>query len=305
MFCKHNYRYTQGHFYCTKCGRKSYKKYRSGRKNNNTAYVAAAGIGIAIVVIAVVLFQNYNVTIGNQKIDATIPVKTLEDKFDEIYNTIPAEKIQEAFNDMQEKFPIKIEPKEGNNQAKLMDCTSYKREYLRSHENSPRTEDDSVAMLTDAFNAVQKTKACEKYNKMIEMQQKSQASVTSTPVSNVFLHGMMVPAWTGPDGVLHDKPAITGTFTIEKIIVSEKEHYKTLSVALNIKAENLELDDIVFISPNSITLKNQNGKIYSNQPRECSSPLSYQIYGKTGPDLRATVCYDVEKQFDKFDVLFS
>ncbi|NDF34683.1 MAG: hypothetical protein EB154_02250, partial [Nitrosopumilaceae archaeon] len=73
MFCKHNYRYTQGHFYCTKCGRKSYKKYRSGRKNNNTAYVAAAGIGIAIVVIAVVLFQNYNVTIGNQKIDATIP----------------------------------------------------------------------------------------------------------------------------------------------------------------------------------------------------------------------------------------
>ncbi|NDF30041.1 MAG: hypothetical protein EB150_07570 [Nitrososphaeria archaeon] len=140
---------------------------------------------------------------------------------------------------------------------------------------------------------------------MIEMQQKSQASVTSTPVSNVFLHGMMVPAWTGPDGVLHDKPAITGTFTIEKIIVSEKEHYKTLSVALNIKAENLELDDIVFISPNSITLKNQNGKIYSNQPRECSSPLSYQIYGKTGPDLRATVCYDVEKQFDKFDVLFS
>lgn len=33
MFCKHNYRYTQGHFYCTKCGHRSYKERRSGRKN--------------------------------------------------------------------------------------------------------------------------------------------------------------------------------------------------------------------------------------------------------------------------------
>lgn len=256
-------------------------------------------------VIAIALFQNYDVTIGNQRVDPTISVKALEEKFNEIYETMPAEKIQEAFNDMQEKFPIKIEPKEENNQAKLMDCASYKREYLRSHENSPRTEDDSVAMLTDAFNAVQKTKACEKYNKMIEMQQKSQATVTSTPISNVFLHGMQVPAWTGPDGVLHDKPAIVGTFTIEKVIVSENQYYKTLSVALNIKAENLQLDDVVFISANSFTLKNQNGKIYSNQAKKCSSPLSYQIYGKTGPDLRVIVCYDVEKQFDKFDVIFS
>ncbi len=264
----------------------------------------ATGIGITVVVIAIVLFQNYDVTIGNQRIDPTITIKTLEQKFDEVYDTIPAEDIQLALNEMQEKFPIKIEPKGSSNQAKLMDCASYKREYLKSYENLPKSEDNVVAMLADAFNAVQKTKACEKYNKMLEMQQETQGTVTTSPVSNVFLHGMLVPAWTGPDGVVHDEPPIVGTFAIEKIIVSEKEHYQTLSIALNIKAENLQLDDVVFISPHSFTLKNQNGKIYSNQSKECSSPISYQISGKRGPNLKVIVCYDVEKQFDKFDVLY-
>ena len=120
----------------------------------------------------------------------------------------------------------------------------------------------------------------------------------------MFLHGMMVPPWTGPDGITHDKPPIVGIFSIEKIIVSEKEYYRIISINLNIKAENLELGDMVFLSPIAFTLKSEQGKVYVNQPKECSSPISYQITGKTGPNLSVLVCYEVEKELDKFDVFF-
>jgi len=46
-FCKHNYAFTQGYFYCTKCGHRNYgRTYR--RKKNRKIALAVFGIVIAV-----------------------------------------------------------------------------------------------------------------------------------------------------------------------------------------------------------------------------------------------------------------
>lgn len=286
-------------------GRRDGRNYSRNRNKKNTNKVyAAIVIAVIAVVVAVVINENYDVTIYEQKVGEFIPVATIEKTFKDMYEKIPVESIENAFSDISDALPIKITAKPETLESKLKDCSVYEKNYLESYKNVKTTPDNTAAMLGDALTQVQKTRACEQYNKQIQMQQASQGIVTSEPVSNVFLHGMMVPPWTGPDGVTHDKPPIVGTFSIEKIILSEKEYYRIISINLNIKAENLELGDTVFLSPIDFTLENEKGKKYVNQPQECSSPLTYQITGKTGSNLSVIVCYEVEKEFDRFDVFF-
>lgn len=55
MFCKHNYVYTQGHFYCTKCGHRTYGKSHKKRQ------VRKIGIGVTLVtVVGIIGFLSVN-----------------------------------------------------------------------------------------------------------------------------------------------------------------------------------------------------------------------------------------------------
>jgi uncharacterized protein YkwD len=48
MFCRHSYRYTQGHFYCVKCGHRTYKEYAKRRSSGKKFIIAGILAVIAI-----------------------------------------------------------------------------------------------------------------------------------------------------------------------------------------------------------------------------------------------------------------
>ena len=52
MYCRHNFRYTQGHFYCTKCGKQSYRNY--SRRNGH-----GKKIGFGIVIVFLIFFAGF------------------------------------------------------------------------------------------------------------------------------------------------------------------------------------------------------------------------------------------------------
>lgn len=56
MFCKHNYQYTQGHFYCTKCGRRTYGQHTSRRTNKRWIWIGI--VVIVIFIIGIIIQQN-------------------------------------------------------------------------------------------------------------------------------------------------------------------------------------------------------------------------------------------------------
>lgn len=67
--CNHNYVYTQGHFYCTKCGKRTYGKSRKKRQ------IKKIGIGIILVSIAGIvgfLFVNGVFEINPENLEETI-----------------------------------------------------------------------------------------------------------------------------------------------------------------------------------------------------------------------------------------
>lgn len=60
MFCKHNYVYTQGHFYCTKCHHRTHKE-KYGKRHGRKKQIKKMGIGIAIVsVLGIIGFMFIN-----------------------------------------------------------------------------------------------------------------------------------------------------------------------------------------------------------------------------------------------------
>lgn len=87
MFCKHNYRYTQGHFYCTKCGHRSYKEYTSRRTNKNWVWVGI--IAVIIVGGGIIVIQNnidFFTNISQTKRSDDAPTFSTSEDFDIVKN---------------------------------------------------------------------------------------------------------------------------------------------------------------------------------------------------------------------------
>ena len=97
MGCSHNYVYTQGHFYCTKCGKKSY-----GRSYKKKQGKKIAGITI-VLVIGIMGFLLYNRTLEfNQK--------NLEKSIDSIIDEVPQiDKLQTKIEEITEGIVKRIE----------------------------------------------------------------------------------------------------------------------------------------------------------------------------------------------------
>lgn len=105
------------------------------------------------------------------------------------------------------------------------------------------------------------------------------------------------------DNVLIDRNGVKyGEFSVQNVRVTEKEFYKIITIDIHIKVKNLELENMVLISPKNTVLINENGKSYYQQPNECSTPLLYEMKGKTGPNGAYSTCFSVEKEFDNFKV---
>lgn len=108
MICHHNYVYTQGHFYCTKCGKRTYgRTYR--RKKSRKIGLGISGAIIAGV--ALFLFANNMIEINREDIQKTIQdipqeiQKTSETTKDIVTET--SSKLKETIDKNLESPPIK------------------------------------------------------------------------------------------------------------------------------------------------------------------------------------------------------
>jgi len=63
-----------------------------------------------VILVAIIINTNNDVTVNNQKIDEIIPVESLGKTVDDIFESIPVESFEETFDDITEIIPIKIEP---------------------------------------------------------------------------------------------------------------------------------------------------------------------------------------------------
>lgn len=165
--CKHNFEYSQGRFQCSKCGKIASEK--QFKRNHNKSYVTIVIIGLVIIG-GIYTYANYDIKVDEQKFDQMIPLKMVEQKFDELYETIPTESIQSTLQNFADSIPINIEEKTLTLEDRLMDCSKYKKEYLESYQNVKTTGDSMSAMIGDSLAGVQKTRACEEYNKQIRLQ---------------------------------------------------------------------------------------------------------------------------------------
>jgi len=115
-----------------------------------------------------------------------------------------------------------------------------------------------------------------------------------------------------------------GTVTVKNIQVDEKEFYKVIHLNIQIKVNNLALEDSASIDPNSIELVNEKGKTYlptnvdctvpdggavgDGRPcfyaeNECGKPVwPFLIYGTKGGIGEYHPCFRVEKEFSNFTV---
>ncbi len=107
------------------------------------------------------------------------------------------------------------------------------------------------------------------------------------------------------DNVLIDRHGSKrGEFSVQNVRVTEKEFYKVITIDVHIKVINLELENMVLVSPMNTILVNQNGKTYTQQFDECKIPIIYEMRGKTGPNGAFSTCFSVEKEFNNFKVYY-
>ncbi len=110
MRCSHNYVYTQGHFYCTKCGHRTYGgSYR--RKKSKKIALTILGI-----IVAIGVFYVY----GNQSIisDVSEATKNISTQFTEITKSLESEfELEKITKDIETEFEeltesLETDPKE-------------------------------------------------------------------------------------------------------------------------------------------------------------------------------------------------
>jgi len=81
-FCKHHYEFTQGHFYCTKCGHRNYG--RDYRKKRNRKIGVGIGIAFSVIIVGMFLFGGLNtdsvITIVKEIEEKAAPITEMVEK---------------------------------------------------------------------------------------------------------------------------------------------------------------------------------------------------------------------------------
>ena len=101
---------------------------------------------------------------------------------------------------------------------------------------------------------------------------------------------------------LKPRDGIKADFTINSYRVEHEEYYDILHINVNMVMKNMELEDAIVFSPSMQTiLKNENGKQYPEKCHGRQLGMTW-IKGDENPNMSYSVCYYVEKTFDRFDV---
>ncbi len=207
--------------------------------------------------------------------EETVKDVTKELSLDSVQNTV-----ENTIDDISDSIPTDMGLISGNSEAKLEDCSRYKNEVKHS------TDVDKI------FAAVQKTDACEQRNKQIEIKQ----GTVTTQSGNY-------PTVTVK---MDNKPSggATADFKINAVRVVDSDYYKIININMQMTT-HMKLQDQIYFSPTAMwNLKSTSGEIYPEQCHGRQSDIQI-ITGKQNPNITWDVCYHVEKEIDKFDLIWS
>jgi|APSaa5957512535_1039671.scaffolds.fasta_scaffold14041_3 hypothetical protein len=188
--------------------------------------------------------------------------------------------IENSVETITDSVPVNLESLSGNTEGGLEDCSKYKNEVKHSSD------------VDKIFAAVQKTDACEQRNKQISIKQ----GTTTTQSGNYPTKTLKMD--------LKPSGGATADFTINTVRVSDGGNYKIININM-LMTMHIELNDTVFFSPTAMwVLKSPDGEIY---PEQCHGRQfdGQFISGKDNPNRSWDMCFHVEKELIKFDLLKS
>ncbi|MEX0862667.1 hypothetical protein [Nitrosopumilus sp.] len=103
---------------------------------------------------------------------------------------------------------------------------------------------------------------------------------------------------------MDNKPSggVTADFTINKVQVTDSDYYKIININI-LMTLHMKLDDMIVFSPTAMwILKSPDGEIYAEQchGRQYDGKM---ITGKQNPNMSWDICFHVEKDLNKFDLM--
>jgi hypothetical protein len=210
--------------------------------------------------------------------------------------------IEKSVESVSDSIPIDLESLSGNSEGGLEDCSKYK--------NSIRDGTD----MEEAFRALQKTKQCESNNMSAVKQGSSQGTILTQHTDGIFLkheycHKSQTSKCQSSKPFKSHEYSFEGKslskFSLGHIGVVEKDNSKI--IILDIRIEPFSTNNKSeswggMYVPSSMGLKNEHGTKYVYLPATCKTPKPWMSLPNTGATIAH--CYRVEKNIDKFDVIY-
>ena len=92
-------------------------------------------------------------------------------------------------------------------------------------------------------------------------------------------------------------------YTPHDLQITNGSHYKEIQFLINVKAEHIASDDTVWTNHSPVILKDNNLRIYHNNPNEC--PVDgVLIDGKSSDNADYQLCYDVPLNATSFNIFY-
>jgi len=166
VVCRHNYQYTQGHFYCTKCGKRTYGR---SYKNKHFRKIGIAITGVVLVGIVGFLFINGVFEINPEKLQESI--QNIPKNIPELPPNIPPipveiskpienimEKSAEKFNQVNTEIQDLSKPQQST-ETQAVSTIEYVNKLREQNGKNPISHDSRVFQL-----ALARTKDMYDYN---------------------------------------------------------------------------------------------------------------------------------------------
>ncbi len=102
----------------------------------------------------------------------------------------------------------------------------------------------------------------------------------------------------------YDGHSVYAELTPYNLEIIEKPRYNVIKFTVKVEIPDLAFDDSVFFKNHKTILINENSKKYIIDIGECASPLGHIINGKKTNTWEYVACYSVEKEFEKFDIMY-
>ena len=188
---------------------------RRNKNKNTSKVILGASIGI-LAIIAIVVYQNYDVTIYDKKVDEIIPTESLE----------------KSINEISENMPIKIEPKKSDSESIQVSTKKYPTVTLKM-DNRPSNGPTADFTITKVESKDMEFYKIVTIFMSMELNMKFQDSVYFSPTSG----------WTlkNPAGDIYAE-ACHGTKSDIVVIRGKDDPNRTWSICYHVEKELKQFD---------------------------------------------------------------